>query len=88
MADYYHERLTQSKAALDYLALRGLDDEQLVRRFRVGFADRTLGLRLPDRNRKEGAELRSRLQELGVFRKDSGHEHFNGSVVFPDRQRQ
>jgi len=23
------------------------------------------------------------LQELGVFRKDSGHEHFNGSVVFP-----
>ena len=83
VADYYHERLTQSKAALDYLALRGLDDEQLVRRFRVGFADRTLGLRLPDRNRKEGAELRSRLQELGVFRKDSGHEHFNGSVVFP-----
>ena len=83
VADYYHERLTQSKAALDYLASRGLDDEELVRRFRVGFADRTLGLRLPDRNRKEGAELRSRLQELGVFRKDSGHEHFNGSVVFP-----
>ena len=83
VAGYYHERLTQSKAALDYLASRGLDDEQLVRRFRVGFADRTLGLRLPDRNRKEGAELRSRLQELGVFRKDSGHEHFNGSVVFP-----
>ena len=83
VARYYHERLTQSKAALDYLASRGLDDEELVRRFRVGFADRTLGLRLPDRNRKEGAELRSRLQELGVFRKDSGHEHFNGSVVFP-----
>ena len=83
VADYYHERLTQSKAALGYLASRGLDDEELVRRFRVGFADRTLGLRLPDRNRKEGAELRSRLQELGVFRKDSGHEHFNGSVVFP-----
>ena len=83
VADYYHDRLTQSKAALDYLASRGLDDEELVRRFRVGFADRTLGLRLPDRNRKEGAELRSRLQELGVFRKDSGHEHFNGSVVFP-----
>ena len=83
VADYYHERLTQSKAALDYLASRGLDDDELVRRFRVGFADRTLGLRLPDRNRKEGAELRSRLQELGVFRKDSGHEHFNGSVVFP-----
>ena len=83
VSDYYHERLTQSKPALDYLASRGLDDEELVRRFRVGFADRTLGLRLPEKNRKEGAAIRERLQELGVFRKDSGHEHFNGSVVFP-----
>jgi len=83
VSDYYHQRLTQSKPALDYLASRGLDDGELVKRFRIGFADRTLGLRLPDRNRKEGATLRARLQELGVFRKDSGHEHFNGSVVFP-----
>ncbi len=83
VSDYYHERLTQSKPALDYLASRGLDDEELVRRFRIGFADRTLGLRLPEKNRKEGAAIRERLQELGVFRKDSGHEHFNGSVVFP-----
>ena len=83
VSDYYHERLKQSKPALDYLASRGLDDEALVKRFRVGFADRTLGLRLPDRNRKEGAALRARLQELGVFRRESGHEHFNGSVVFP-----
>ena len=83
VADYYHERLRQSKAALDYLASRGLDDEELVRRFRIGFADRTLGLRLPDRTRKEGAALRARLQDLGVFRKESGHEHFNGSIVFP-----
>ena len=80
---YYHQRLTQSKAALDYLGNRGLDDEALVKRFRIGFADRTLGLRLPDRNRKEGAKLRARLQEVGVFRKESGHEHFNGSIVFP-----
>jgi DNA primase len=83
VADYYHERLTQSKPALDYLASRGFDDEGLVRRFRIGFADRTLGLRLPEKNRKEGEALRARLQELGVFRKDSGHEHFNGSIVFP-----
>ena len=82
VADYYHERLTQSKSALDYLASRGLDDEELVRRFRIGVADRTLGLRLPEKNRKEGAALRSRLQELGVYR-ESGHEHFNGSLVFP-----
>ena len=83
VSDYYHQRLSQSKAALDYLASRGLDDQALVERFRIGFADRTLGLRLPEKNRKDGAALRSRLQKLGVFRKTSGHEHFNGSLVFP-----
>ena len=83
VSDYYHQRLANSKPALDYLASRGLDDQALVERFRIGFADRTLCLRLPDKNRKDGAALRSRLQELGVFRKESGHEHFNGSVVFP-----
>ena len=30
VSDYYHERLTQSKPALDYLASRGLDDEEDV----------------------------------------------------------
>lgn len=83
VSDYYHERLIQSKLALDYLASRGLDDEELVKRFRIGFADRTLGLRLPHANRAEGKALRARLQEIGVFRKESGHEHFNGSIVFP-----
>ncbi len=83
VSDYYHQRLGQSQAALDYLAGRGLDDQALVERFRIGFADRTLGLRLPEKNRRDGAALRSRLQELGVFRKTSGHEHFNGSIVFP-----
>jgi DNA primase len=54
----------------------------MLERFQLGFANRTLGYRLPDRNRKEGAELRGRLQRLGIIR-ESGHEHFMGSVVFP-----
>ena len=83
VSDYYHARLLQSKAALDYLALRGLDDEELVKRFCIGFADRSLGLKLPSRNAETGMAFRARLQELGVFRKGSGHEHFNGSIVFP-----
>ena len=82
VAEYYHERLSHSKAALDYLARRGLDDEELLHRFRIGVADRTLGLSLPEKNRKDGAALRARLQKLGVYR-ESGHEHFNGSLVVP-----
>ena len=50
--------------------------------FKLGHANRTLSYRLPTKERKEGAELRGRLQRLGVFRA-SGHEHFNGCVVVP-----
>jgi len=82
VVDYYHERLLKTPAALDYLKQRGLYDETALRAFRLGFADRTLGLRLPDKNRKAGAEIRTRLQKLGLIR-ESGHEHFNGSLVVP-----
>jgi DNA primase catalytic core len=79
---YYQERLKQSPEALRYLAHRGLDDAELIERHRIGFADRTLGLRLPEKTRKAGHEIRSRLQKLGLLR-ESGHEHFNGSIVIP-----
>ena len=80
--DYYAERLKENKAAVDYLKKRGLWNEEALKRFRIGYADRTLGLTLPHKNRKDGAEIRTRLQRLGIYR-ESGHEHFNGSLVFP-----
>jgi DNA primase len=79
---YYQERLKQTPEALAYLARRGLDDAELIERHRIGFADRTLGLRLPEKTRKAGHEIRSRLQKMGLLR-ESGHEHFNGSIVIP-----
>ena len=80
--DYYHARLMQSAPALAYLEKRGLRDDEMLRRFKIGLADRTLGLRLPDSNRRTGDELRTRLIQLGVWR-ESGHEHFNGCIVTP-----
>jgi DNA primase catalytic core len=80
--DYYHERLQATSEARAYLAARGLAHPELVERFRLGVADRTLGLRLPDKTRKAGADIRSRLQHVGLYR-ESGHEHFNGSLVVP-----
>jgi len=83
VVDYYHERLLKTPQALDYLKSRGLHhDEEAIERFRLGYADRTLGLRLPEGNRKEGKTIRTRLQKLGLIRA-SGHEHFNGCVVLP-----
>jgi len=80
--DYYHERMKVSPEALAYLERRGLKDAAAIERFKLGFADRTLGLRLPEKNRKVGAEIRGRLQKVGLWRA-SGHEHFNGSIVIP-----
>ncbi len=82
MVNYYHETLLQAPEALAYLDSRGLNDPELINHFKLGYANRTLGLRLPQKNRKAGAEVRSRLQALGVYRK-SGHEHLNGSLVVP-----
>ena len=82
VVSYYHERLKQTPTARAYLASRGLDDDRLIEHFQIGFADRSLGLRLPEKNRKEGERLRSRLTQLGLWR-ESGHEHFNGCIVVP-----
>ena len=79
---YYHETLKQSPEALAYLKARGLDHPELIERFRLGYANRTLGLRLPEKNRKSGAEMRGRLEAIGVYR-ESGHEHFAGSLIVP-----
>jgi len=84
---YYHERLKSLQTATTataraYLASRGLDNDKLIDRFQIGFADRTLGLRLPNKNRAEGERFRSRLTQLGLWR-ESGHEHFNGCIVIP-----
>jgi DNA primase len=82
VVDYYHETIKQSPEALKYLQSRGLDHPEMVSHFLLGFSNRTLGYRLPERNRKSGAEIRGRLQRLGIMR-ESGHEHFTGSVVIP-----
>ena len=79
---YYHATLKESPEALSYLEHRGLRSAEMVAHFRLGFANRTLAYRLPEKNRKAGGELRGGLQRLGILR-ESGHEHFNGSIVIP-----
>ena len=80
---FYHETLKNSPEALRYLEGRGLVHAEMIDHFKLGFANRKLGLTLPDKNRKAGADLRGRLQRLGILRAESGHEHMNGSIVFP-----
>ena len=85
VVDYYHETLKQAPEALAYLASRGFSGQaamEAITTFKLGYANRTLGLRLPQKNRVAGADIRSRLIKVGLYR-DSGHEHFNGSLVIP-----
>ncbi|WP_301101446.1 toprim domain-containing protein [Propionivibrio sp.] len=79
--DYYHSSLKRSPEALAYLESRGIAGEA-IDVFKLGFANRTLGLRLPNKNRIADAGIRERLQKLGILR-NFGHEHFNGSLVIP-----
>ncbi|MGH7857289.1 MAG: CHC2 zinc finger domain-containing protein [Candidatus Binatia bacterium] len=82
VVEHYHGTLKESPEALRYLEQRGLVHPELIDRFRLGFANRTLGYRLPLKATKAGEELRGRLQRLGILRA-SGHEHFNGRVICP-----
>jgi DNA primase catalytic core len=82
VAGFYHETLKASPEAQAYLKKRGLDNVDMIDRFRLGYANRTLGYRLPAKTRAAGLELRTRLQTIGILR-ESGHEHFSGSLVIP-----
>ncbi len=82
VVDFYHATLKESPEALSYLESRGLVHSEVVDRFKLGFANRTLGYRLPPKAVKAGAAIRAQLQRLGVYR-ESGHEHLSGSVIVP-----
>ena len=83
---FYQATLLKTPPALAYLASRGMVGEAVIRELGIGFADRSLGMRLPAKGRAadqaQVRDVRARLQKLGILR-DSGHEHFTGSIVFP-----
>ena len=82
VVDFYHRSLKETTEGLAYLRSRGVTVSEAIDRFRIGYANRTLGLKLPNKQVSAGKKIRSRLQQLGVMR-SSGHEHFNGCVTFP-----
>ncbi|CAG76300.1 DnaG primase-like protein [Pectobacterium atrosepticum SCRI1043] len=82
VTEFYHHTLLNAPEAVAYLEKRRLHHPELVAQFRLGFANRTLGYRLPSKKLKDGAAIRAQLQAIGVMR-DSGHEHLAGSLVVP-----
>lgn len=77
VTEFYHQALYRDPAALEYLTKRGIRSEEAIQTFKIGYANRTLNYAISE-------EIRTGLKEIGIFR-DSGHEHFSGSVVIPIR---
>jgi hypothetical protein len=82
VVDYYHRALKETTKGLDYLRSRGITMGEAIDRFRIGYANRTLGLKLPSMRVNTGREIRTHLQQLGLYR-GTGREHYNGCVTFP-----
>lgn len=82
VVSYYHQTLKANTEAIDYLHHRGITNGQAIDQFRIGYCDRTLGLKLPIKQVKAGKDIRSRLESMGILRY-SGHEQFRGSITFP-----
>jgi DNA primase len=80
--NYYSEILMSSHKALAFLKQRGITDTSAISAFRLGFSDRTLGLRLQALGRGQEEVSRGALQRSGLC-KPSGHEFFRGALVFP-----
>ncbi len=82
VVNYYSETLLSSPRALEFLHSRGIYNEEAISCFRLGFADRSLGLKLCELDKEEEGAARGTLQRIGLL-KPSGHEFFRGSMVFP-----
>lgn len=81
VANFYRRTFTKEKDAQQFVSECGGNFQSAPDALGLGFANRTLGAALAAAT--DGPALRTRLQSLGVFRADSGHEHLNGCLVFP-----
>ena len=77
VVEHYHLTFCSSRAAQAYLTRRGLTNPDLLKAFRIGYADGSLLKRVP-----RSGELREQLRALGVIT-EQGRELLGGCIVVP-----
>lgn len=77
VVEHYHRTFCERADAQDYLKARGLVDSELLKAWKVGYADGSLLKTLP-----KSGEVRDGLVALGVITAE-GRELMGGCVVFP-----
>jgi DNA primase catalytic core len=75
IAEHYHKRFCESPAARAYLEKRGIRSAELMRRFKIGYADGSI-LSMISNGQK------GKLKSLGILT-EAGRELFSGSLTFP-----
>ncbi|MGU0171077.1 hypothetical protein ACVXG8_01120 [Escherichia coli] len=81
MVAFYHHTLLNAPEAVAYLESAALTILNWSAAFKLGFANRTLPYRLPAVKSRAGEKIRARLKGVGGVLRESGHEHFTGSLV-------
>lgn len=81
VTDFYHQTFLNQPQAMKYLQSRKCFHPEAAKAFKIGYANRTLGYRVP-KTTKAGKDLKDQLTKLGIYGR-KGHEHLSGSVVFP-----
>jgi 5S rRNA maturation endonuclease (ribonuclease M5) len=77
VVEHYHRTFCERKDAQEYLAKRGLTDVDLLKAFKVGYADGSLLKTVP-----KSGEVKEQLLALGIVSKDN-RELLGGCVVVP-----
>jgi len=77
VVEHYHRAFCERKDAQEYLRRRGLTDADLLKVFRVGYADGSLLKAVP-----KGGEVKDQLVKLGVVTVE-GRELLGGCIVVP-----
>ena len=77
VVEHYHRTFCERKDAQAYLAKRGLTDADVLKAFKVGYADGSLLKAIP----KDG-DVKQELLSLGVLTRES-RELLGGCVVVP-----
>jgi hypothetical protein len=77
VVDQYHRTFCERKDAQEYLAKRGLTDADVLKVFKVGYADGSLLKAIP-----KNGDVKAELVSLGVVTKE-GRELLGGCVVIP-----
>jgi DNA primase catalytic core len=75
ITEYYHKKLYENQKATEYLTKRGLKNPEIIKRFKIGFADGSL-LNIIGENQKQD------LIKAGIVH-EKGFEVFRNCLIFP-----